>query len=92
MALFELSGMPNCANHDALGPNPVEDGIGSTADDQFTNTRLCSGTAQVRMTPQSFDHSYDACGKTFRRFGLVQGDIGANLRQARTRERRPDNF
>ncbi len=86
-ASFELGGMPNRANDDALGANAVENGIGSAANNEFTNTWLCSGTAQVRMIPQSFDHSHDACGKTFRCIGLVQGDVGANLREACSRRR-----
>ena len=46
-----LGGVPDCADDDALAADAIEDGVGSTADDQFANTGLGSHPAQVRVIP-----------------------------------------
>ena len=84
--LFRLSRVPDRGDDDALATDAVEDGIGSATDDQLTNTSLGSGAAQVRVIPQSLNHGHDSCGQMFRRVGLVQRDIGTNLRKACARQ------
>lgn len=87
-----LRSVPNGGDRNPFAPHPVENQIRSASNHQFTNSRLTSSTAQVRMVFQSFDQGDDPRRQRLSRISLVPGHVGSYLPQPRTRQRRPDDL
>ena len=91
--LFPLRPVPDGADNDPLAtPNPVENNIGSAANDQLADSRLGSGPAQAGMVSESFHNGDDSRGQPFRCIRLVPCHVSANLLKPRPRQGRPDDL
>lgn len=84
--------VPNCADRDPLLLDAIQDDIRSATDDEFADGWLGSGTAKVRMVLERFHQGDDSHGEAFGCVRLVDGDVGANLVQARACQRRPNDL
>ena len=53
-AIFSLRCVPNGVDGYLLPLHPIQQHVGSTADDQFPNAGFCSDVSQIRVISQSF--------------------------------------
>lgn len=79
--------MPDSADNDPPTAYAVQNNIGSAANDQLANSRLCPGPAQARVVPEGLNHGNDSRRQLFCCVRFVERHVSADFLKSRQSER-----
>lgn len=79
-------------DEDLFAAKAVEDDVRGASDDELAEVRLTGGATEGRVEAMSFDKGDDAGGEALGGAGIIERNVGANLAQACSGDRRPNNL
>lgn len=80
---LSLCSVEDRVNRHSLASDPVQNDVGSAADDQLADSGLGSGATQVRVISWILNKRHDPRCQSFCCGGLVDSHIGADFGEAR---------